>query len=56
MRKMSPSLLLRKRMSSETLEGEDQWTQEVVQQKSKIRISKLYKNMHTCTKKIQKLK
>ena len=37
MRKMSSSILLRKRMSSETLEGEDKWTQEDVQQQIKIR-------------------
>ena len=29
---MSPSVLLRKRMSSETLEDEDEWTQEEMQQ------------------------
>ena len=32
MRKMSSSILLRKRMSSETLEDEDKWTQRDVQQ------------------------
>ena len=31
MQKMSPSLLLRKRMSSETLEEREKWTQEMVQ-------------------------
>ena len=36
MQKMSPSLLLRKRMSSETLENGEEWTQEDMQQKSKI--------------------
>ena len=34
--RLSLSLLLRKKMSSKTLEGGVQWTQEVVQQKSKI--------------------
>ena len=36
MQQMSPSLLLRKRMSSETLEEGDKWTQEDVQKISKI--------------------
>ena len=48
MQTMSPSLLLRKRMSSETLEGGGQWTQEDVQQKSKIKITKYTCNMCTC--------
>ena len=38
MQEMSPSLLLRKRMSSGTLEEEDEWTQAEVHQKNKIKI------------------
>jgi len=49
---MSPCLLLRKKMSKGTLEEEVEWTQEVVQKKSKIIISKIYTNVATNTKKI----
>ena len=37
MQRMSPSLLLRKRMSSETLEEEGEWTQEDVQNISEFK-------------------
>ena len=40
---MSPSVLLRKRMSSKTLEGGVEWTQEEVQQKTnEIKINKSF--------------
>ena len=44
MQKMSTSLLLWKRMSKGTLEEEDEWTQKVVQKKSKIKNKKNKKN------------
>ena len=42
MQTLSPSLLLWKRMSSETLEEGEKWTQEEVRQKSKIKCTHVY--------------
>ena len=46
MQTLSPSLLLWKRMSSETLEEGEKWTQEDVRQKGKIK-KYIYK-FNTC--------